>query len=269
MHTVMPSPERTKPPYSRVWRLVPSIALVVAVLATAGCAGSLMHSGRSAAMRDARTRSAPTPAPEALPIPGLAASAATLASVPVPPPAVAAEGPATQPPAPPSASPPEPEHEAIVVTGLTPRKPPPPVYPNTSATIAFAVHPAENCPTCRNLKITVSPTGQVLIELGSWDDVHRDWKYQRSRAKVSRNTANAFAASLDAVRPVGAKALHTGGVACAAAQRDEGLTIEWIEFGHRDQLDVTFDCADAVDGPAADRLRHAPDVLGLRRVAAP
>jgi hypothetical protein len=241
-----------------------------------------MHSGRSAAMRDGRTRSAPVPAPEAQPIPGLAASAASLASVPVPPPSapppppvVAAEVPAAQPPAPPSAPPPEPEHEAIVVTGLTPRKPPPPppppppVYPNTSATIAFAVHPPENCPTCRNLKITVSPTGQVLIELGSWDDVHRDWKYQRSRAKVSRNTANAFAASLDAVRPVGARALRTGGVACAAAQRDEGLTIEWIEFGRRDQLDVTFDCTDAVDGPAADRLRHAPDVLGLRRIAAP
>jgi len=245
---------------------VPS--LVVALSTVTGCAGSLMHGDTVAAKRAARegqasapervetpvfeTRSAPVPAlatrPEVSPAPAALPAQAT-----------------------PTAQP-EVEAEPIVVTGAVPRKPKPPVppvYPNTSATIAFTIRPTQNCPTCQLSKISVSPTGQVLIELGHWNNVHREWDYQHYGAKVKRNTANAFAASLNAIRPVGAATRRIAGLACNTPTRDDGLTIEWIEFGRRDFLDVTFDCSASGDSQLAQQLRHAPNILGLPRIAVP
>jgi len=236
---------------------------MAALLATTGCAGSLMHSRTTPSHRAERSDHVEAPAQ----VPGRTA-------IFTPPPHPEAPAPSKSAPVPAAtaAAPPEPAPEPIVVSGKIARKPAPPappVYPNNAATIAFAIRPAENCPTCQNVKITASPTGQVLIEVSNWDNIHRDWKYQRSRAKVTRNTANAFAASLNAVRPVGEQALGVGGLRCGAASRDDGLTIDWIEYGRRDRLNVRFDCSGAGDSRLAQRLRHAPDVLGLRKLIAP
>jgi hypothetical protein len=155
-----------------------------------------------------------------------------------------------------------------MVTGTVPRKPKPKVYPDTTATIVFTITPAGTCPSCQLTKITVSPTGEVLIEVGHWDAVQRDWDYQHYKAKVKRNTANAFAASLKADRPSGEATLNTPGLACGMPTRDAGLTIQWLEFGRRDHLNVVFDCPGSGGHETAQRLRRAPDTLGLRRITA-
>lgn len=264
-------------------RAAPFLALVFASLAMTGCAGSLMHRDAVASKHIAREdRVAPpapvatpvfAPAPRAAPPPAPEEKPAILAAPAGAAPAQASSPPPPEPAPEPTPEPsPEPAPEPIVVTGAVPRKPKPPVppvYPDTAATIVFTIRPARTCPTCQISKITVSPTGQVLIEYGHWDEVQRDWDYKHYRAKVRRNTANAFAAGLTAVRPVGQRALRTAGLACAAAARDDGVTIEWIEYGRRDLLDVTFDCAAPGDAQLAQRLRRAPDVLGLKRIAAP
>ncbi len=230
---------------------------IAILLATSGCAASLMHSDRIAARNQTR-EAAPTPAPVRQPV---------LSPVPVPV--------RETPPQPPAATPPpapEAEPEPIVVSGSVPRKPRPPVppvYPDTSATIVFTVRPAQNCATCLISKISVSPTGQVLIETGHWNALHRDWDYTHEKTRVKRNAVLAFAASLSAVRAAGQNSLRLAGPACAAASRDDGLTIEWLEFGRRDLLTVQFDCAGSGDRQLADRLRHAPNMLGLKKVAVP
>lgn len=150
-----------------------------------------------------------------------------------------------------------------------PPPPPPVVYPNTEATIAFTMRPAEHCATCQTVKITVSPTGEVLVERGAWDITQQDWKYEHATSKVKRPKVNAFAANLNFDRPIGNKALTTPGVDCRLSTREESLTIEWMEYGRHDQLDVTFDCSAGGDTQLAQRLRHMPNVLGLRKIAVP
>lgn len=233
-----------------------SIAWAAALLTTSGCAGSLMHA-------DPRTvREAPIPQPEQKREPVLSAA-------PTPRP-VEAPAPEPQTPHPAAASPPpESSSQPIMVTGTVLRKPKPKIYPDTTATIVFTITPAGTCPSCQLTKITVSPTGEVLIEVGHWDAVQSDWDYQHFKAKVKRNTANAFAASLKTDRPSGEETLHTAGLACGMPTRDAGLTIQWLEFGRRDHLNVVFDCPASGAPQNAQRLRHTPDMLALRRITAP
>lgn len=103
------------------------------------------------------------------------------------------------------------------------------------------------------------------MERGAWGAGHSNWRYKRSRADVGPDRAAAFAASLNADRPVGTKTI--AGAGCAApATGDDGLSVEWIEADRDDRLTVKFGCR---AGPLADRLRHAPDLLGLRQLAFP
>lgn len=135
------------------------------------------------------------------------------------------------------------------------------------AIIIFANTPGAHCGTCETLKISVAPSGQVLIERGSWASAtHGNWRYKRSRADVGPSRAAAFAASLSAHRPVGEQL--AGGRCSAPATGDDGLSIEWIEANRHDRLVVKFGCV-ADNAQIAEGLRHAPDSLGLRQLDFP
>ncbi len=105
----------------------------------------------------------------------------------------------------------------------------------------------------------------MLIERGYWASAeHSNWRYKRSRAEVSPARAAAFAASLSADRPAGVQTVGTA--ACPASSGDDGLSIEWIEADRHDLLTVKSGCPGS---QLAQRLRHAPDLLGLRQLALP
>lgn len=259
-------PRSLRPPLASVHWAAP----VAVLLATSGCAGSLMHADPLGTRRTASEEQATPPPQQREPVLSSMPRPEAVKPPVAPEPATAAERTAAQKtaarmPAPP----PETTSAPILVTGAVPRKPKPQIFPDTSATIVFTVTPAGTCPQCRLTKITVSPTGEVLIELGHWDAVQRDWDYQHYKARVKRNAANAFAAGLKADRPTGEASVHMSGLACTLPTRDAGLTIQWLEFGRRDRLNVVFDCPASGDRQTAQRLRHAPDVLALRRIAAP
>jgi hypothetical protein len=118
------------------------------------------------------------------------------------------------------------------------------------------------------VKLSVAPSGQVLIERGYWASAdHSNWHYKRSRAEVSPARAAAFAARLSEARPAGIQSIGSG---CPApATGAGGLSIEWIEGDRHDRLTVTFGCRSGQDSQVAERLRHAPDLLGLSQLAFP
>jgi hypothetical protein len=127
--------------------------------------------------------------------------------------------------------------------------------PVDRAIIMFSNTPGAQCAACETLKISVAPSGKVLIERGRWTGANRDWRYRKSVAHVSPARAAAFAARVNAWRPTGDKALGS----CPASSGD-GLLVEWIATERHDRLAVTFACSDA---RAAEALRRAPDLLGL------
>ena len=108
------------------------------------------------------------------------------------------------------------------------------------------------------------------MERGSWSAGHSNWRYKRSHVNVGPARAAAFAASLSADRPAGTKSV--GNASCVvAATGDAGLSIEWLEADRDDRLTVKFGCpvgAGAGDR-VAERLRLAPDALGLKQLAFP
>jgi hypothetical protein len=118
------------------------------------------------------------------------------------------------------------------------------------------------------VKLSVAPSGQVLIERGYWASAdHSNWHYKRSRDEVSPARAAAFAASLNADRPAGVQTIGNG---CPAPTTGAGgLSIEWIEADRHDRLTVSFGCPSGNGSQVAERLRHAPDLLGLRQFAFP
>lgn len=130
--------------------------------------------------------------------------------------------------------------------------------PADKAIIMFSNTPGPHCAACDTIKISVAPSGKVLIERGRWTGANRDWRYRKSVARVSPARAAAFAARVNAYRPAGDKALGT----CPASSGD-GLVMEWIAAERQDRLTVTFACSDA---QAAQALRSAPDLLGLRQL---
>lgn len=137
-----------------------------------------------------------------------------------------------------------------------------------NATIIFANLPGARCGSCETLKISVTSSGQVLMERGYWTGDHSKWSYKRTVAHVGAERAAAFAASLSADRPSGARLLD-GGIACMAAVQDDGLAVEWIEAERHDRLTVKYTCPAGRNTPVAERLRRAPDLLGLRGVVFP
>lgn len=137
------------------------------------------------------------------------------------------------------------------------------------AIIVFANAPGTHCSTCETVKISVAPSGGVLIERGHWDSGHRAWRYRRAMAHVEPARAVDFAARLGAYRQAGERVL-TGGTACPGPSAgDDGLTIEWIAASRHDLLTVRFGCPAGRASSLAETLRHAPDLLGLRQVAFP
>jgi len=143
-----------------------------------------------------------------------------------------------------------------------------PAEPATdNAIISFANTPGEHCGTCETVKISVAASGKVLIERGKWGYDHRNWIYRRSTTNVGPERAAAFAARLGVDRPNGDQLL-AGDATCPATE-DDGLTIEWISSARHDLLTVQFRCPTGRDSQLAERLRHAPDLLGLREPALP
>ena len=143
-----------------------------------------------------------------------------------------------------------------------------PAEPATdNAVISFANTPGEHCGTCETVKISVAASGKVLIERGKWSYDHRNWLYRRSTSNVGPERAAAFAARLGADRPNGDQVL-AGDATCPATE-DDGLTIEWISSVRQDLLTVQFRCPTGRDSQLAQRLRHAPGLLGLREPALP
>lgn len=132
------------------------------------------------------------------------------------------------------------------------------------AVIVFANITGENCGACDRVKLSVTPSGEVLIE---HTYLASDWRYRRQITHVPPASAAAFANRLSALRlsPDQADA-----PACTGpAPQDDGVMIEWIEAGRHDQFTFRFGCAARRNSALADMLRHAPDALGLRRVVFP
>jgi hypothetical protein len=139
----------------------------------------------------------------------------------------------------------------------------------TDAVIVFANIPGTQCGACETLKISVTPSGSVLIERGHWDSGHTSWHYERSKAQVGPARAADFAGRVGAYRAAGDQTL-AGGPACPEpVAEDDGLTIEWVAAGQYDQARFNFGCPARRASQLADTLRHAPDVLGLRQLVFP
>lgn len=205
-----------------------------AVPATAEPGGSLAappveSAPEKEAARGESAESSPPPAPPAQPVPILAPTPEPVAAASEPP--DTASAPATS--------------DAIVVFTDTPGKP---------------------CDTCETLKISVAPSGKVLIERTHWIDEHAKWQYKHAKAYVGPERAAAFAASLRADRPAGQRLLGGTSGCQDVGAGDGGLAIEWIEAGRDDQLNVKFGCALPRNSALAERLLHAPDLLGLHQL---
>jgi hypothetical protein len=270
------------------------LALVLGVLfATGGCASgptALIHPRAEAAER---AQDEPARASLAVPAAAEADQAPQAPATPVPaPPAVAAEPvapaserheplaipPIERAPPPPVAtrgedadgSPPDGSFAPAIIPPREPPPPPPaqtpraPLAPATDrAVIVFTDTPGERCLGCETVKISVAPSGRVLIERSSWTREQK-WRYKRSTANAGPERAAAFAAGLRDDRPAGSGTLPSSTACPDPAAQDGGLVIEWIEAGRDDQLTVRFDCALPRNNPLAERLRRAPDLLGLQ-----
>ena len=140
---------------------------------------------------------------------------------------------------------------------------------SSDAVIVFTNTPDARCRACETLKITVTPSGTVLMERGEWLGDHRNWRYKRSVAHVGPARAAQFAASLSGDRPVGDQLLISGPTCPGPASEDDGLVIEWIDADQHDQLTFNFRCPARRDSPVAERLRRAPDLLGVSQIVFP
>ena len=163
--------------------------------------------------------------------------------------------------------------DAPISPTLAPSAPPtaapPAAMVAATAVIVFANTPGANCGACETLKVSVAPSGRILIERSHSAGDNREWQYKRSIANVGPAGAAAFAARLSAYRPAGAPVPTSDADCASAATLDDGLVIEWIEAGRHDQLAVNFRCPAQRNSPLADILRHAPDALGLRQLVFP
>ncbi|MDE1918683.1 MAG: hypothetical protein KGJ57_22025 [Sphingomonadales bacterium] len=135
-----------------------------------------------------------------------------------------------------------------------------------SAIVIFSNVPGTHCGDCETLRISVAPSGKILIERGH--GAEESWRYRRSVAHVRPDRAKAFLARVAAVRPMGRETLAAG-PACPAGARDDALAIEWIEAERHDELTVPLSCGARREDSAISALLHAPDLLGLRQLVFP
>ena len=141
--------------------------------------------------------------------------------------------------------------------------------PASAAAIITVINsPGTRCGTCDTQKISVAPSGQVLIEHGRWA-AGGNWRYKRSVAHVGPVRAAAFAAGLNGDRPSGSRLMTDGDTCPGVATANDGMVVEWIEAERHDRLTLRFNCPVARHGEVAERLRHAADALGLREVVWP
>jgi hypothetical protein len=216
---------------------------------------------------ESRKQAEPVPAP-----------AAPETAPPAPQPAPVAAAPAPVAPAPEPATR-QPVLEAPVTSSWAPEAPAAPAAvaapaaaaeqnaapASANAIVIFSNVTGGRCGDCQTLKISVAPSGKILIERGR--GAEESWRYRRSVAHVRPDRAAAFAARLAAVRPLGKQVL-AGGPACPAAQGD-ALAIEWIEAERHDELTVPLGCGARREDAAIAALLHAPDLLGLHQLDFP
>lgn len=243
---------------------------LMALSVTGGCA-HLREGAQRAALAEREQAAAPRPAP--------AFVVATPPATPQAEPLAKTVAPRAEPrsdkpkanhraqPVPPEASSPVPE--APISPALAPSPPLTVVPAPTTAIIVFANTAGTHCGACETLKISVAPSGRILIERSHSAGDNREWQYKRSIANVGPAAAAAFAAKLSAYRPMGAPVSASDADCATPATPDDGLVIEWIEAGRHDQLTVNFSCPARGNSPLADMLRHAPDALGLRQLVFP
>jgi hypothetical protein len=67
------------------------------------------------------------------------------------------------------------------------------------------VSPPSACKDCETVRLSVSPTGEVLIERGQWDVIHQKWDYRRTPTKTKAQNAAAFIAAMAPDRPLGSR----------------------------------------------------------------
>jgi hypothetical protein len=131
--------------------------------------------------------------------------------------------------------------------------------PAGAGIIVFANLPGTRCGACETVKISVQPSGKVLIERGH--GAQESWRYRRSLARTRPERAAAFAARLAALRPQGKQDLT-----CAApTTQDQGVSVEWIEGDRHDQLTIAPGCGNA----SLATLMQAPDLLDLHQLVFP
>lgn len=219
--------------------------LVAALLAGTGActSGALLHPNLAAARRAAAAgQQAPEPQPErpAPPAPQPATKPAT--------PRVKA--------APAQVAPVAPPRIVAIPLGAASHAPAPSVplaLPREPATLVFTHSPDPRCTDCETLKLTVSPSGEVLIERSHWDQGHIKWHYRRTTARTTPDRAASFAAFLAApCQPSGP---------ASATPSETTVTVGWIAPSGTGQQTLA--------GPCAARLAPAPDRLGLPQLALP
>ena len=221
----------------------------------------------------------PAPSPVSTPLP-TAQAVAPVAAPQSPPARALANSPAKA--APPKVSPPlrEAIPEAPVTRNLAPNPVPTALGedahrvgialaegPGTNrAIVIFANVPGAQCGRCETVKISVAPSGQVLIERTY---LAGSWHYKHQFAHVEPARAAAFAARLSAYRGGGGQPMANASTCAAPATAGDGVSVEWLEAGRRDRFAFNFACTRDSDRQVADALRHAPDLLGLGWLAIP
>lgn len=128
------------------------------------------------------------------------------------------------------------------------------------------VSPPSECKDCETVRLSVSPTGEVLIERGNWDMIHQKWVYRRTPTKTRPRNANAFIAALDGDRPLGIKAV-SGNAGCTAPESDAGgsVALRWVDGLRDDRLNVSFACAPYAGSTWERHVREAAALLSLSR----
>lgn len=135
-----------------------------------------------------------------------------------------------------------------------------------SAIVIFANVPGAPCGNCETLRISVAPSGKILIERGH--GAQESWRYRRSIAHVRPDRAKAFLARVAAARPMGQQT-WAAGPACPANAPGDALSIEWIEAERHDELTVPLGCEARREDATISALLHAPDLLGLSQLVFP
>ncbi|MFD2783699.1 hypothetical protein ACFS32_24690 [Novosphingobium pokkalii] len=126
--------------------------------------------------------------------------------------------------------------------------------------------PPSACKDCETVRLSVSPTGEVLIERGQWDVIHQKWDYRRTPTKTKAQNAAAFIAAMAPDRPLGVKAI-SGNEACTATTGDAGggVALRWVDGLRDDRLTVSFACAPYAGSTWERHVRDAAALLKLSR----